>query len=57
MLAQSGRLQGRVTEDVLKQILGAVSEGEEAQHKGTVNVVRRKGGWDDDDLEDLLEDT
>ena len=51
MLARSGQLRGRVTEAQLKDILNAVSE----QHQETekVTVQRRKGGWDDDDLDDL----
>ena len=54
VLARSGQLQGKVSEDQLKQLLGAVAEHEDQEQK--VTVSRRKG-WDDDDLDDLLDDT
>lgn len=54
MLARSGQLRQKVNEDQLKDILGAMSEQQEK--KETVKVQRRKGGWDDDDLDDLLND-
>jgi programmed cell death protein 5 len=54
MLARSGQLRQKVTEEQLKDILGAVSENEAAQEQ-KITVTRRKGGWDDDDdLDDLL---
>jgi programmed cell death protein 5 len=54
MLARSGQLRQKVTEEQLKDILGAVSENE-AAHEEKITVTRRKGGWDDDDdLDDLL---
>lgn len=53
MLARSGQLRQKISEAQLKDILGAMSE---QQEKETVTVTRRKGGWDDDDLEDLLND-
>lgn len=52
MLARSGQLRQKVNEEQLKDILGAVSESQKEQE--TVKVQRRKGGWDDDDLDDLL---
>lgn len=53
MLARSGQLRQKVTEEQLKDILGAVSENEQQEQK--ITVTRRKGGWDDDDdLDDLL---
>ncbi|THY23512.1 DNA-binding TFAR19-related protein [Aureobasidium pullulans] len=52
MLARSGQLKQKISEAQLKDILGAMSEQQEK--KETVKVSRRKGGWDDDDLEDLL---
>ncbi|KAB2580467.1 putative dsdna-binding protein pdcd5 protein [Lasiodiplodia theobromae] len=52
MLARSGQLRQKVTEDQLKDILGAVSEQEEKQQEKI--VVQRRGGWDDDD-DDLLD--
>ena len=51
MLARSGQLRGRVTEAQLKDILNAVSEQQQEAEKVT---VQRRKGWDDDDLEDLL---
>ncbi|KAJ5162341.1 DNA-binding protein [Penicillium capsulatum] len=54
MLAQSGQLRQKVTEDQLKELLNAVAENqrkEEEEHK--IVISRRKGGWDDDD--DLLD--
>ena len=54
MLARSGQLRQKVNEDQLKQILEAMSEQQEEAQK--ITVQRRKGGWDDDDLEDLLND-
>ena len=52
MLARSGQLRSRVSEAQLKEILNAVSEQQQEAEK--VTVQRRKGGWDDDDLDDLL---
>ncbi|KAM3421978.1 hypothetical protein BST61_g2355 [Cercospora zeina] len=59
MLARSGQLRQRVTEEQLRDILGAVARQQEEQGGGSggvgkVVVQRRKGGWDDDDLDDLL---
>ncbi|KAB8240783.1 putative dsDNA-binding protein PDCD5 [Aspergillus flavus] len=54
MLAQTGQLRQKVSEDQLKQLLNAVAENQrkdEEEHK--VVFSRRKGGWDDDD--DLLD--
>ncbi|KAB8077084.1 PDCD5-related protein [Aspergillus leporis] len=54
MLAQTGQLRQKVSEDQLKQLLNAVAENhrkDEEEHKVVFN--RRKGGWDDDD--DLLD--
>ncbi|KAF2861529.1 DNA-binding TFAR19-related protein [Piedraia hortae CBS 480.64] len=55
MMARSGQLRQRITEEQLKDILNAVSEQQEKAEK--VTVQRRKGGWDDDDLDDLLDET
>ncbi|KAL1586070.1 hypothetical protein WHR41_04841 [Cladosporium halotolerans] len=52
MLARSGQLRQKVNEEQLKSILEAVSEQQQETEKVTVH--RRKGGWDDDDLDDLL---
>lgn len=54
MLARSGQLRQKVTEEQLKDILAAMSEQQEKKESFTVQ--RRKGGWDDDDLDDLLND-
>jgi DNA-binding TFAR19-related protein (PDSD5 family) len=51
MLARSGQLRSKVTEDQLKELLNAVAEKKE---KEKIVVSRRKGGWDDDD-DDLLD--
>ncbi|PWY82248.1 DNA-binding TFAR19-related protein [Aspergillus heteromorphus CBS 117.55] len=54
MLAQSGQLRQKVSEDQLKQLLNAMAENQrkdEEEHK--IVITRRKGGWDDDD--DLLD--
>lgn len=63
MLARSGQLREKVTEDQLKQLLSAMSEqdgnsgsgagGKSGGSGGGIQVVRR-GGLDDD-LDDLLE--
>lgn len=52
MLARSGQLRQKVTEDQLKELLNAVAETKEQEK---IVVSRRKGGWDDedDDLFDL----
>lgn len=54
MLAQTGQLRQKVTEEQLKDLLNAIAENqrkEEESHRIIVN--RRKGGLDDDDLLDL----
>jgi programmed cell death protein 5 len=50
MLAQSGQLRSKVTEEQLKDLLSAVSENQEKEKI----VVSRRKGWDDDD-DDLLD--
>lgn len=50
MLARSGQLRNKVTEEQLKELLGAVAETKEEK----IVVSRRKGGWDDDD-DDLFD--
>jgi len=52
MLARSGQLRQKVTEEQLKDILAQLSEQQEKKEQ--FSVQRRKGGWDDDDLDDLL---
>jgi len=51
-LARGGQLRQKVTEEQLKDLLGAVSENESTEQK--ITVSRRKA-WDDDD-DDLLAD-
>jgi programmed cell death protein 5 len=55
MLARGGQLRQKVTEAQLKEMLASLSEHEKqsGQTMESVKVVRR-GGWDDDDLDDLL---
>lgn len=52
MLAKSGQLRQKITEDQLKDILGAMSEQQEQKQK---IVVRRRTDFEDDDLDDLLD--
>lgn len=56
MLARSGQLRSKVTEDQLKELLGAMAENEEKAGSGGGGkiVVNRRKGWDDDD-DDLLD--
>ncbi|KAL8813803.1 MAG: hypothetical protein Q9223_006936 [Gallowayella weberi] len=56
MLARSGQLRAKVTEEQLKELLGAVAETSERDGStgGKIVVSRRKGAWDDDD-DDLLD--
>ncbi|EXJ62177.1 programmed cell death protein 5 [Cladophialophora yegresii CBS 114405] len=58
MLARSGQLRQKVTETQLKEMLASLSEHEKqtGQTMESVKVVRR-GGWDDDDLDDLLKES
>ena len=48
-LARANQLRGRVTEDQLKELLGAVAEN--SRDQAEIVVSRRKGGWDEDDDE------
>jgi len=50
-LAKTGQLRQKVTEDQLKELLGAVAENKEEEK---IVISRRKGAWDDDD-DDLLD--
>ena len=55
MLARSGQLRSKVTEDQLKELLGAMTENEEKTGGGgggRLVINRRKGDWEEDD--DLL---
>lgn len=51
MLAQTGQLRSKVTEEQLKELLGGLAENKE---KEKIIVSRRKG-WDDDDDDDFLD--
>ena len=48
MLARTGQLRQKVTEDQLKELLNAMSETKE---EAKIVISRRKGGWDDEDDE------
>jgi programmed cell death protein 5 len=58
MLARSGQLRQKVTEEQLKEMLESLTE-HERETKGNLENMKvvRKSGWDDDDLDDLLEGT
>jgi programmed cell death protein 5 len=53
MLARSGQLREKVTEQQLKGMLEGLAEQREKQEEKII-VNRRKGGWDDDDDDDDL---
>ncbi|KAJ5110907.1 hypothetical protein N7532_001442 [Penicillium argentinense] len=54
MLAQTGQLRQKVTEEQLKELLNAVAENQrKEEEEQKIVITRRKGGWDDDD--DLLD--
>ena len=56
MLARSGQLRKKVTEDQLKEMLASLTEHQKETGAGLDNMkIVRKSGWDDDDLDDLLE--
>ena len=60
MLARSGQLRQRVNENQLKDILSALSDQQDKSGgEGGVAkiVVHRKTDWDDDDLNDLLDES
>lgn len=52
MLAQSGQLRSKVTEEQLKELLNAVADGKEEEK---IVVNRRKPRWDDEDDDDFLD--
>ncbi|ESZ89634.1 putative dsDNA-binding protein PDCD5 [Sclerotinia borealis F-4128] len=52
MLARSGQLRQKITEEQLKDLLSSVSESQKDEEK--IVVTRRKGAWGDDD-DDLLD--
>ncbi|KAJ4416060.1 hypothetical protein N0V82_006983 [Gnomoniopsis sp. IMI 355080] len=52
MLAQSGQLRSKVTEEQLKELLNAVAENNQKQEEKI--VVNRRKAWEDED-DDLLD--
>lgn len=52
MLAQSGQLRSKVTEEQLKDLLNAVAENNQKQEEKI--VVSRRKAWEDED-DDLLD--
>ena len=58
MIAKSGQLQQKVNEDQLKQMLASLTEHEKqrGQNLESIQVVR-KARWDEDDLDDLLNES
>ncbi|KAF7510629.1 hypothetical protein GJ744_006241 [Endocarpon pusillum] len=56
MMARTGQLRAKVTEEQLKELLGSLAEHQRETGGGVEKMkVVRRGGWDDDDLDDLLE--
>lgn len=53
MLARSGQLRSKVTEEQLKDLLSAVRENEVGKEEKIV-VRRAKARWDDEDDDDAL---
>ncbi|GIK01092.1 hypothetical protein Aspvir_005124 [Aspergillus viridinutans] len=54
MLAQTGQIRQKVTEEQLKELLNAIAESQRKdEEEQKIVISRRKGGWDDDD--DLLD--
>ena len=53
MMARSGQLRSKVTENQLKELLGSLAENTRENEGAKVVISRKKGGWDDDDLDDL----
>lgn len=52
MLAQSGQLRSKVTEEQLKDLLNAVAENNQKQEEKI--IVNRRKAWEDED-DDLLD--
>ena len=54
MMARTGQLRSKVTETQLKELLGSLAEQtQKSEGAGNIVISRKKGGWDDDDLDDL----
>ncbi|KAF2034464.1 DNA-binding TFAR19-related protein [Setomelanomma holmii] len=57
MLARTGQIRQKVTEEQLKDILGAVAEQNEKEEQKIVVNRRGRGGWDsDEELEELMKE-
>jgi programmed cell death protein 5 len=57
MLARTGQIRQKVSEDQLKDILGAVAEQSEKEEQKIVVNRRGGGGWDsDEELEELMKE-
>ncbi|KAF2997435.1 hypothetical protein E8E13_006077 [Curvularia kusanoi] len=57
MLARTGQIRQKVSEDQLKDILGAVAEQSEKEESRIVVNRRGGGGWDsDEELEELMKE-
>ncbi|KAK7756646.1 hypothetical protein SLS62_001483 [Diatrype stigma] len=52
MLARTGQLRQKVTEDQLKELLNAIADTQQSEEK---IVVNRRKGWEDDDDDDLFD--
>lgn len=52
MLARTGQLRQKVSDEQLKDLLQAVADKPQ-EKKSNIVISRRKGGWDDDDDDDL----
>ena len=50
MLARSGQLRQKVTEEQLKELLNAMADTKEEEK---IVISRRKNGWDDDEDDQL----
>lgn len=55
MLARTGQIRQKVSEEQLKEILGAVAEQNEKEEQRIV-VNRRGGGDSDEELEELMKE-
>lgn len=54
MLARTGQIRQKITEEQLKELLNAMAEQQNKEEERKIVVSRKKGGWvDDDDLDDL----
>jgi len=56
LLAKSGQLRSKVTEEQLKELLGAMAESERGREGSDIVISRRKGGWADDEDDDHIND-